>query len=171
MASKTIWAIDPGHSDIRFKVKHLAIANVSGAFNVFEGQLETEGDAFEQATIHFEADAGSLSTNHPERDNHLRSDLFLHVEKFPKITFNGVLRKGVLEGDLTILETTKPVSFAVEHTGIGKGRFGDIRAGFEVNGRINRKDFGLHFHLLNEAGDLIVGDEVKIQCEVELLKK
>ncbi len=76
-----------------------------------------------------------------------------------------------MEGDLTILGTTKPVSFAVEHTGIGKGRFGDARAGFEVNGKINRKDFGLQFHLLNEAGDLIVGDEVKIQCEIALLRK
>jgi polyisoprenoid-binding protein YceI len=171
MAEKTSWIIDPGHSEIRFRVWHLGIAHVSGSFTSFQGQVETEGDSFDGASVRFELDAGSLDTHLGERDGHLRSELFLHTDKFPKISFNGFLVNGILDGDFTMMDTTRPVSFPVEHTGLGKGRFGEVRAGFEFYGKINRKDFGLHFHLLNEAGDLVVGDEVKIQCSIELLKK
>jgi polyisoprenoid-binding protein YceI len=175
MTTKTIWAIDAGHSEVQFKVKHLAIANVSGTFKIFEGRSESDNDNFDNATIYFEIDTGSLDTNNAERDNHLRSGLFLSAEKFPKITFRGKLQKKegdyTLAGELTILETTKHISLLVEHTGTGKGRFDDLRAGFEVSGKINRKDFGLNFHLLNDAGNLVVGDDIKIQCDIELIKQ
>jgi polyisoprenoid-binding protein YceI len=142
---------------------------------MFEGKSESGDDNFENATIYFEIDARSIDTNNAERDGHLRSGLFLCAEKFPKITFKGMVKKEdddyTLAGDLTILETTKHISLQVEHTGTGKGRFDDVRAGFEVSGKINRKDFGLNFHLLNDAGDLVVGDDIKIQCDIELIKQ
>lgn len=146
----TTWSIDPGHSEIRFKVKHLAIANVSGTFKAFRGNAETTLDNFEKASISFEIDTKSIDTNNAERDNHLRSNLFLDVDIFPMIKFDGVLQKDSgdeysVEGDLTILKTTKRVTFYVEHTGVGKGRFNDVRAGFELKGKINRKDYGLNF--------------------------
>jgi polyisoprenoid-binding protein YceI len=175
MTAKTNWTIDPQHSVINFKVKHLAIANVSGIFKVYKGNALSENEDFDNAEIHFEMDASSIDTNNAERDNHLKSDLFLHTIKFPAIIFNGFLRKTgddyKLDGELTILDTTKKIQMDAEHTGIGKGRFNDVRAGFEVSGKINRKDFGLNFHLLNDAGDLVVGNDIKLHCDIELIKQ
>jgi polyisoprenoid-binding protein YceI len=175
MTAKTNWTIDPQHSVINFKVKHLAIANVSGIFKLCKGSLLSENEDFDNAEIHFEMDAGSIDTNNPERDTHLKSDLFLDAVKFPEIIFNGILRKTgddyKLDGELTILDTTKKIQMDAEHTGIGKGRFNDVRAGFEVSGKINRKDFGLNFHLLNDAGDLVVGNDIKLHCDIELIKQ
>lgn len=175
MATKTRWSIDPGHSEIRFKVKHLAIANVSGIFKSFEGHAETEGTNFEHAAVSFEMDANSVDTNNTVRDNHLRSDLFLNAAAHPKIVFAGILQKHNpddyrLDGDLTILNTKRRIIFQVEHIGVGNGRFNDVRAGFELRGRINRKEYGLDVHLLNEAGNLVVGDDIKIECAVELIQ-
>jgi polyisoprenoid-binding protein YceI len=176
MAANTKWAIDAGHSEIRFKVKHLAIANVSGVFKSFRGTAESNSDEnFENTKVYFEIDTQSLDTNNADRDGHLRSNLFLDADNFPKITFSGILQKKddefALTGDLTILQTTKPVFFQVEYTGSGTGRFNDRRAGFEVNGKINRKDFGLNFHLLNDAGNMVVGEEIKIGCDIELIRQ
>ncbi|MET3037228.1 YceI family protein [Chryseobacterium sp. NRRL B-14859] len=171
----TKWLIDAGHSQVQFKVKHLAIANVAGNFKTFEGSVESNNDDFDHAAVHFELAAESIDTNNAERDNHLKSDLFLNVEKFPKITFNGLLKKETgnyqLSGSLTILETTKNILFDVEYTGIGTGRFNDTRAGFEISGKINRKDFGLNFNLANEAGNLVVGNEIKLVGDIELIKQ
>lgn len=171
----TKWVIDAGHSQIQFKVKHLAIANVNGTFKTFQGNAACEDDNFGNTEVYFEIDAGSIDTNNSERDKHLQSDLFLNAEKFPKITFLGALLKQhadyKLEGNLSILNTSRQVSFDVEHTGVGSGRNNDVRAGFEVSGKINRKDFGLNFHLLNDAGELVVGNEVKFHCDIELVKQ
>lgn len=173
MAAKTKWVIDPGHSDIQFKVKHLAIANVSGSFNIFGGEIHNEGDDFTNALVQFHMDSASIDTNNAQRDKDLRSDIFLDAEKFPTISFNGTLTEENgsyrLTGDLTILKTTKKISLDTEHTGIGVGRFNDKRAGFELNGKINRKDFGLNFNLLTEAGGLVVGEEIKISATVEVI--
>jgi polyisoprenoid-binding protein YceI len=172
---KTKWNIDPTHSEVQFKVKHLALSNVSGTFRVFKGDVQTENEDFNKAEIRFEIDMNSIDTNNGERDNHLKSPLFLNAEKFPKIVFNGIMLKEagqyILEGEVTILETTKRIKMEVEHTGVGKGRFGDTRAGFEVNGKINRKDFGLNFHLLTEAGSLVVGEEIKLHFDIQLLQQ
>lgn len=170
------WAIDLQHSQVQFKVKHLAIANVSGAFRKFGGAVATTSThGFDNSEIYFELNTASIDTNNPERDNHLKSGMFLNADKYPKISFDGKLIKAddeyKLNGNLTILETTLPVSMAVEYTGMGKGRYNDIRAGFEVHGKINRKDFGLNFNLLNEAGDLVVGNDIKLHCDIELIKK
>jgi polyisoprenoid-binding protein YceI len=174
MATKIKWAIDPQHSEINFKVKHLAISNVSGTIRGFNGTVISETADFDQAEIHFEAETNTIDTNNAIRDKDLRSDLFLNVSRFPKLTFTGLIRKTggayQLHGDLTLLETTKTIQLEVEHTGIGEGRFKDIRAGFEVSGKINRKDFGLTFNLLTEAGSLVVGEEIKLHCDIELIR-
>ena len=173
--TKTIWAVDTNHSQVQFKVKHLGIANVNGTFSVFKGTIQTENDDFNSAVISFEVDSNSLTTKHEERDSQLKSPTFLDVEKFPKIIFNGILKKNAdqyaLEGDLAIRDTKRPIKLEVEFNGIGKGRFNDIRAGFEVNGKIIRKDFGLNFSLLTEAGSLVVGEEVKLHFDIELIKQ
>jgi polyisoprenoid-binding protein YceI len=97
--------------------------------------------------------------------------MFLNVDKYPKIKFQGTLQGDKLIGDLTLLETTKAVQMELEQTGIGQGRFGETRAGFEVTGKINRKDFGVNFHLLTDAGNLIVGEEVKLSFNIQLIKQ
>jgi polyisoprenoid-binding protein YceI len=175
METKVNWAIDPGHSEIQFKVKHLAIANVTGTFKTFSGHVSCKGDLFAGATVSFQMDAATIDTNNTERDKHLKSDLFLNAEKFPGIIFTGVITQEDgdyrLAGDLTLLATTKRISLNVEHTGTGQGRFNDTRAGFEIIGKINRKDFGLDFNLLTEMGSLVVGEEIKIHADVELIRQ
>jgi len=175
METKTNWVIDPGHSEIQFKVKHLAIANVAGTFKIFSGQAECNGDLFAGAAINFDMEAASIDTNNAERDKHLKSGIFLNAEKFPRITFSGMLTRKdddyCLTGDLTLLAATKRVSLNVEHTGTGIGRFNDTRAGFEISGKINRKDFGLDFNLLTEMGSLVVGEEIKIHADIELVRQ
>ena len=174
MATGT-WQIDAGHSQIGFKVKHLGIASVNGVFNNFSGEMISNDEVFEQAVVRFTIDVKTIDTNNAQRDEHLRSDLFFNVERFPEITFNGKLVQHdegyQLAGDMTILDTTKPVILDVQFTGAGTGRFGEKRVGFEVSGKIRRKDFGLNFHLLNEAGDLVVGEEVRFAGDVELFFK
>ena len=184
----TKWAIDNQHSVAQFKVRHLGVANVTGTFKVFQGELiqeDEEGTSgtlgasgssdFDGAKIQFTIDTNSLDTNHAQRDGHLKSPDFFHTEQFPAMTFNGMLRKSgdryEVVGDLTIRDVTKAVTFDAELTGTGKGRFGDNRAGFEVDGKINRKDFGLVWSMLTESGGLIVGEEVKVHFDVELIRE
>ena len=171
--AKAKWAIDAAHSEVQFKVKHLAIANVSGIFKIFKGEVEATGEDFNNAQVNFELDVNSLYTNHDERDNHLRSPLFFDAQQFPKITFTGQLKKEELDyalyGDLAIRDTKSPVKMDVDFTGTGKGRFGETRAGFEITGKINRKHFGLNFNMLTDAGNMIVGEEVKLHFDIELI--
>jgi len=175
MTAKANWAIDPRHSLVRFKVKHLAIANVSGTFKIFNGNVQSKDESFDNAEVHFEIDSNSIDTNNPDRDGHLVSELFLNAAKFPKIVFNGFVRKTdgdyKLDGELTILGTTKKIRWELEHTGTVQGIHKETRAGFEVSGKINRKDFGLNFHLANEAGDLVVGNDIKLHCDIELIQQ
>jgi polyisoprenoid-binding protein YceI len=171
---KTTWTIDPNHSEVQFKVKHLMISNVSGTFNTFSGNVQNESNDFNNAEIHFEIDSNSVDTNLAERDSHLKSPLFLDVEKYPTITFHGFLHKKdsryTLEGDLTLCAVKKPVTLDVDLNGTGEGRFGDTRAGFEANGKINRKDFGIHFSLLTEAGNMVVGEDINLHFDIQLLR-
>jgi len=175
MSDKTKWIIDPKHSEVQFKVKHLAISNVSGTFKIFQGEVQSEGDDFNNASIHFEMGSDSIDTNLPERDGFLKSENFLDVQKFPKFIFDGKLLKKDenyhLEGELTIRESKKDIKMEVEHTGTGMGRFNDYRAGFELNGKINRKDFGLVFNMVTEAGSLIMGEEIKLHCDIEIIRQ
>ena len=171
----TKWVVDPDHSKVQFKVKHLAIANVAGTFKVFSGEVESDDENFDTASIRFEIDAASINTDQPQRDGHLRSELFFDTEKFPKITFVGNLHERnedcEVEGDLTIRDVTKSVKLAASFNGIGKDiGFGNTRAGFEASGKINRKDFGITFNMITEAGGLNIGEEVKLDFDIELIK-
>lgn len=173
--TRSTWKIDAGHSAIRFKVKHLAIANVLGTFIAFDGTAQTDQDDFDGAQVAIDIDVNSLSTNNEVRDTHLKSDSFFNVQQFPKLAFRGTLYKVTddyeLDGELTIRDTTKPVKLDVAFTGTGKGRFGDDRAGFELSGQLNRTDFGLTWSMLTETGSLVVGEDIKLNMDIELIKE
>jgi polyisoprenoid-binding protein YceI len=171
----TNWIIDASHSEIQFKVKHLVITTVTGSFQEFSGTVES-GETFEHAKISFEANTASVNTNSEQRDGHLKSGDFFDSEKFPKLTFKATkfTKKGddfELVGDLTIKDVTKSVTLAVEYGGTAKDPWGNTKAGFEVTGKINRKDFGLTWNAPTEAGGVLVSDEVKLIANVQLLKQ
>jgi polyisoprenoid-binding protein YceI len=170
------WKIDIAHSEVHFKVKHLVISTVTGSFNEFSGEIESEKDDFSDAKASFVAQINSIDTNNAQRDGHLKSDDFFAADKFPTLNFNSTSfeKKGsdyVLKGDLTIKGTTKNVELNVEFGGIAKDPYGQIKAGFEITGKINRKDFGLTWSALTEAGGLVVGDEVKLVLSVQFVKQ
>lgn len=172
------WVIDPAHSSIGFKVKHLMITNVSGTFNRFDFQVETEEEDFTTARGVFTADTATVYTGNDERDRHLRSPEFFDDHAFPKIKFVPNKYESVdndgsynVSGDLTIRDITKPVKLGIEFGGVVKDPWGNTRAGFTVSGKINRKEFGLNWSALTEAGGLVVGDEIRISCEIELVKQ
>lgn len=172
----TKWALDPSHSEIQFKVKHLMITTVTGSFETFEGEAETEGIDFSKATISFRAKTDSVNTNSEQRDGHLKSDDFFASEKYPWLTFaNGKLvEKGnnefELQGDLTIRDVTKLVRLKAELGGIEKDPWGNEKAGFSIDGKINRKDFGLTWNAITESGGMLVSEEVRIIAEVQLAR-
>lgn len=172
------WTIDPAHSTIGFKVKHLMITNVSGHFSKFDLQVETEEEDFTSAKAVFTANTASVYTGNDERDRHLRSPDFFDDHTFPQIQFVPKKYESVdndgsynVTGDLTIRDVTRSVTFGIEFGGVVKDPWGNTRAGFTVSGKINRKDFGLNWSALTEAGGLVVSDDVKVSCEIELVKQ
>lgn len=172
----TTWQLDPAHSEVTFRVRHLMVSNVSGKFKTFSSQAVTEGDDFTTAGVEFTIDAASVDTGVDMRDNHLRGDDFFNAEKFPTLHFKSTAIRATgdgeyeLTGDLTIRDITKPVSLLVEQGGIVKDPYGNIKAGFEVTGKINRKEFGLLWSALTEAGGAVAGDEVKFQANLQYAK-
>lgn len=177
MTAKTIWAIDPTHTEIAFKVKHLMISNVKGSFSEFSGQVVTDGDDFSTADIIFQINPASISTGVADRDGHLKSPDFFDVENYKEITFtSGKLSKTgddefVLSGNLTIKSVSQPVNLEVEFGGLMTDPWGNEKAGFTLNGKISRKDFGLTWNAALEAGGVLVGEEIRISCDVELAKQ
>ena len=178
METKTKWVIDPQHSEINFKVKHLMITNVKGEFKNFSGDVLTSGDDFDNASITVHIDASSIFTNSDDRDTHLKGSDFFDVENFKEITFVSKSFKKIsddeykLVGDLTIKDVTNEVSLNVEFGGINTDPWGNVKAGFSmVEQKINRKDWGLNYNAVLETGGVLVGEEVKINIEVELLKQ
>lgn len=172
----TKWVLDPTHSEISFKVKHLMITNVKGNFTDFKVEAETESDDFSKARITFSANAASVSTGNEQRDGHLKSGDFFDVEKFPEITFVATsYTKGsdedVLEGNLTIKGVTNKVKLEVEYGGVQQDPWGNTKAGFTLNGKINRKDFGLNWNATLESGGVLVSEEVKVSAEIQLVKQ
>lgn len=172
------WLIDPSHSEIQFKAKHLMITTVTGYFSKFNLEVETENDDFTSAkSIVFTADVNSISTNNDQRDTHLRSADFFDLENHPQIVFKGNKYEKIagdeykLHGDLTIRGVTKPVTVAVEYGGAVVDPYGQSKAGFTVTGKINRKDFGLVWNAVTEAGSIVVSDEIRINCEIQLVKQ
>jgi polyisoprenoid-binding protein YceI len=176
--AKTKWALDPTHAEITFKIRHLMITNVSGEFTKFDVSAETEDENFMTAKVSFAADVDSVTTGNEQRDGHLKSPDFFDAAKFPKIKFIATKYENVdndgsyeLYGDLTIKDVTKSVKLDVEFGGIIKDPWGNTRAGFEINGKINRKEFGLQWNVATETGGFVVGDDVRIHCNVELIKQ
>ena len=174
----TKWAIDPTHSEIHFKVKHLMITTVTGSFKNFTAAAETASEDFSNAAISFSADTNSVSTGNEQRDGHLQSADFFDAEKYPKIKFTATKYESVdndgsyeLYGDLTIKDVTKQVKLAVEFGGVVKDPYGNTKAGFTINGKINRKDFGLTWSAVTEAGGVVVSDDVRINCEIQLIEQ
>ena len=171
------WTIDPMHSEVQFKVKHLVISTVTGAFRKFEGSVESESDDFEAAKINFTIDVDSIDTNQPQRDAHLKAVDFFDGAAFPHITFasTSFTKKSgsnyVLKGQLTIKGVTKEVELAVDFGGIATDPYGNVKAGFDISGVVNRKDFGLTASMITEAGSIVVGDDVKLILSVQLAKQ
>ncbi|HSU27916.1 MAG TPA: YceI family protein [Chitinophagaceae bacterium] len=172
---KTKWILDPMHSEILFKVKHLMLTTVTGHFGSFKAEATTEDDAFNRTTdISFTADVDSLYTNNSQRDNHLKSPDFFNAEQYPKLEFAAKdydAARGELKGDLTIRGITKPVIFKAAFSGTTADPYGQTKAGFSLSGKLNRKDFGLHWNTLTEAGGVVVGDEVKIFAEIQFTRE
>jgi polyisoprenoid-binding protein YceI len=176
VATTTKWALDTTHTEIQFKVKHLVISTVTGFFKKFSGSVESNGDSFDGASVEFEADVDSLDTNNTDRDNHLKSPDFFAADQYPTLKFSGVLRQTSndhykLEGDLTLRGVTKPVVLEATSGGTMKDPWGNTKAGFEINGVINRKEFGLNWNALTEAGGMVVSEDVKLHVNAELAKQ
>lgn len=174
-ATKTTWAIDPTHTEVQFKVKHLVISTVTGFFKKFSGSIESDGDDFDGADVTFSLDVNSIDTNQTDRDNHLKSPDFFAAEEHPTMDFSGSLKKVSgndykLVGDLTIRGNSKKVEMNVEYGGTMKDPYGNTKSGFEINGKINRKEFGLNWNAVTEAGGVVVSDEVKIHINAQVVK-
>jgi polyisoprenoid-binding protein YceI len=173
----TKWSIDPLHSEVLFKIKHLVISTVTGSFTKFEGNVIAADDDFENAKINFTIDVSSIHTGQEQRDAHLKNSDFFEIDIFPKIHFQSVslIKTGssqyVLTGNLTMKDVTKEISLDVEFGGIEKDHYGNTKAGFEINGIVNRKDFGLTFNSLTESGGLALGETVKISANIQIAKQ
>lgn len=176
-SKKTKWTLDPAHSEIGFKVKHMMITNVSGAFEKFDAQVETAGVDFTTAKIEFTAEVSSITTSNTDRDTHLKSADFFDAANHPQLKFvsTKVERKDddnyLVHGNLTIRDVSKPVKLNAEFGGIGKDPWGNEKAGFTISGKINRTDYKLNWNAALEAGGVLVGEEVRIQAELQLVKQ
>jgi polyisoprenoid-binding protein YceI len=173
----TKWIIDSAHSEIQFKVKHLMITTVTGYFKKFNLEVETERNDFTSATrIEFTADVDSIDTNNQQRDTHLRSADFFDAQNHDQVRFVGKKYEKTgdtvqLHGDLTIRDITKPITVKVEPAGTVVDPYGQTKAGFAIEGKISRKEFGLMWNAVTEAGSVVVSDEIKIICEIQLVKQ
>lgn len=171
------WIIDSMHSEVQFKVKHLVISTVTGYFRKFEGAAQTKNDDFNNAKVYFSLNVDSIDTNVSDRDAHLQSDDFFNAPQFPLIKFeNGLLKlvsgdKYELIGDLTIRDITSKVNLNVELGGIAVDGYEQTKAGFEISGAISRQAYGLKWNMITEAGGVVVGDEVKININAQLVKQ
>ena len=178
MSTETLtkWNIDTTHSEITFKVKHLVISTVTGKFTDFDASLETDSEEFEDANIRFEATINSIETGNEDRDNHLKSDDFFNAAEHPKMIFESTQFKKTGEddyrllGNLTIRGNSQPVELKAEYGGTVQDPYGNTKAGFEVTGKINRKEFGLTWSAVTEAGNVVVSDEVKLIMNVQFVK-
>lgn len=170
----TKWVLDPSHSEVYFKVKHLMITTVTGYFKEFSATAQAEDDDFTSAKVIFEANATSIDTNAPDRDTHLRSGDFFDVEKYPKITFRSTSlekeddRHFLLKGDLTIRDVTRPVTLNAELGGVVNDPMGGRKAGFSIKGTITRSEWGLKWNATLETGGVLVSDEVKVYAEIQM---
>ena len=174
--AQSIWTFDKAHTEIRFSAIHLVVSEVTGRFKSFDGKVTSASEDFSGSDIEFTADIASIDTENERRDNHLKSDDFFNAEKYPRLNFKGKLvkinEKYQLTGNLTIRDVTKPVTLDVVYNGTVKDPFsGTPKAGFNINGKINRFDYGLKWNALMETGGAVAGPEIDIECSVELQKQ
>ena len=175
--SQTTWTVDKSHSKVGFSVSHLVITDVEGFFKDYDAQITTDGDDFSKAKIDFTIKTASIFTDNNDRDNHLRADDFFNAEKYPAMTFKGKSMKKVgdkkykLVGDLTIRDVTKQVELEVKYNGTVKDPWGNTKAGFKVKGEINRFDYNLKWNKAIETGSLVVGKDVELVIDLQLIKK
>ena len=175
--ANTKWIVDPAHSEFKFKVKHLMITNVTGYFRKFNIEVETEDEDFTKASkILVTADIDSIDTNNEQRDTHLKSPDFFAAEEHEELRFEGKHFEESgnaykLTGILTIRGVSKEVTVDVEYAGIVKDGYGQTKAGFTVTGKIKRKDFNLSWDSVTEAGQVVASNEIRIECEVQLIKQ
>jgi polyisoprenoid-binding protein YceI len=173
----TTWILDKMHSELGFKIRHLMISNVSGSFKNFGAEIETEEKDFSTARINLTAEINSIFTNNEHRDAHLLNSDFFEVEKYPALTFKSTKVEKTdndtfaLYGALTMKGITQPVKLNVEYNGIAKDHYGQEKAGFVVTGKINRNDWGMNFNAATETGGLVLGEDVKINADIQLVKQ
>jgi polyisoprenoid-binding protein YceI len=173
----TKWTIDPTHSEIHFKVKHLMVSWVTGGFTEFNATVETDDDDISTARVHFTADVNSISTNNEQRDAHLKTGDFFDAENHPQIVFESEKLEKVDEetykvhGTLTMRGTSKKIVLNVEYGGVTQDPWGLTRMGVSISGKINRKDFGISFGMVTETGGLLLGDDVTISANTEFVKQ
>ena len=173
----TKWVLDPTHSELGFKIKHLMITNVSGFFNKFQVEGETVNDDFSTAKIQLKADMNSIDTHNEQRNAHLRNSDFFATDKHPEMIFESTGVEKVdsenfrLNGNLTLKDVTNPVQLDVEYSGITKDPWGSERAGFTVTGKIKRSQWGVNFNGILETGGAMLGEDVKIYSEIQLVKQ
>jgi polyisoprenoid-binding protein YceI len=171
------WKIDPAHSEVNFSVRHMMISWVRGRFEQFTGTVDFDEQQPARSTVDVQIEATSISTREPKRDGHLRSPDFLDAEKYPYLTFKSkqvkVLDKqhAVLIGDLTIRNLSKEVSLDVEYNGQAKSPWGTVSAGFSARATLNRKDWKLNWNQILETGGVLVGDEINVSIELEIVKE
>jgi len=168
MATK--WNLDPTHSEITFKVKHMMISNVKGQFKNFNAEIEAEDDTFANAKTTATIETDSVFTNNADRDAHLKGEDFFNAASNPTITFESSALNNEVTGNLTINGTTKPVTLEVEFGGINVDPWGNTKAGFTFEGKIKRSDFGLNWNAALETGGVLVSDDVKIAGELQFVK-
>lgn len=176
-SEKITWAIDPSHSELTFKVKHLMITNVKGEFRNFNAKIVSEGNDFSNAELSVDIDASSIDTNNGDRDSHLKSADFFDAGNHPKLTFTGTSLTKLdennykLTGLLGIKGIEKEVTLDIDFGGFVTDPYGNQKAGFSVNGKFNRKDWGLSWNAALETGGVMVSDEVRINAEVQFIKQ
>lgn len=176
-AVATKWAIDPTHSEVSFKIKHLVISTVTGYFREFSGSITTDGDDWADAEAEFSAKIDSIDTNQAQRDAHLKSDDFFNAEKYPELTFKSTSVEKIdnehykMTGDLTIRDVTKKVELDAQFLGEAVDPYGQTKAGFEITGIINRQEFGLKWSAVTEAGAIVVSNDVRLSLNVQVIKQ
>ena len=174
--AQTTWNFDKAHTSIGFSVTHLVITQVEGRFKEFGGSVTAQGDSFDNSVIEFWAEIASIDTDNETRDSHLLKDDFFNAEKYPRMTFKGKSMRKVSEkkyeltGDLTIRDVTKTVTFDVDYAGTVKDPWGNTRAGFKLNGELDRFDYNLKWNVLTEAGGAVAGRVVTLIINIELVK-
>ena len=170
------WKIDPTHSEVGFKVKHMMFTNVNGKFNEYDSQLQFDENAFESANLGFKAAIASIDTNNVDRDNHLKSADFFNAEQYPELDFKSTQIKTSgddyeITGDLTLHGVTKPVTLQAEYSGLMKDPWGNNKVGLNITGKINRKDFGLNYNAALETGGVLIGENVNLNIELQLIQE